>query len=379
MIAALLFPDLPALALNMALGSHKQVLVHSGGRVVAPASLAGMHIHRAMALRPQACPLSRQPALERSAWEHILENVFSFTPFIADGGLGRLFCAPDNLQALRTLISTTGACAGLAPTRTLALLAALSTQPGSMRTVDTDDIATFLDEVPVVRLQQLPELEINDAMVERLRLFGMPTLGRIRRLTRSQLTAQFGTAGSRLHELLHSIGDANPLPMYVPASVVESAVLLDDATREPSVLLSLLRSAVDTCVQNLGQQRTGRVEVALLDKANSVTVATSRILRATTNDTVHISAQTAAMLATLTASLPSCGVYGIRLRLGSLSILPPRQTTLFPPRPALSDIATPLAKRFPSIIKRISVLDANAYMPDRFAALEPWKGIAEGG
>ncbi len=393
MTASLLFPNLPALSLQMALGTRKPVLVHAGGRVIAPRDLAGLPLERAMALRPHYCPLTRQPALERAAWEHIVEEVFRFTPLISDAGLGRLYCAPDDLAAVRTLMESTSACVGLAPTRTMALLAALGARPGSMVTIDADDIAPYLDTLPVERLIELEELEIHQAMVERLRLFGLGTVGRLRRLTRSQLKAQFGQCGVHVHELLRSIADASPLPLHVPPPVCEAVVRLDDGTHEPALLETMLRKAVDDTVSQLGQRRSGRVEVALLDKADQPLHTSSRILRAPTQDVRHLHAQTSAMLAKAVGSKPlivngeqqvstqrltATGkqFFGVHVRLGALALIPPSQTSLFAIRPTISEISAPMARRFPQAIKRVTVIDAHAYVPDRFASIEPWKPVA---
>jgi hypothetical protein len=35
-----------------------------------------------------------------------------------------------------------------------------------------------------------------------------------------------------------------------------------------------------------------------------------------------------------------------------------------------------MARRFPQAIKRVTIIDAHAYLPDRFASIEAWKPVA---
>lgn len=369
MIATLLFPDLPALALQRAMGTRKQVLVCSGHHVVSPSELAGLPVERARALRPQACPFTRQPALERAMWERIVEDVFAFTPYIAEMGMGRLFCSPDNLPALRRLMDVTHACVGIAPTRTLSYCAALQARPGGMVCVDADQTNTFLEELPADVLLRIPELELDAEIPNRLTLFGLTSIGRVRRLSRSQFTAQFADAGIRIYDFLQTLTDANPLPLHVPPPVVDVTVPAWEATREPLHLETMLHEALAQAMVLLGAQRTGRAEVSFLDEANRTLCTVSRILRAPTADPRHLLVQTQAMM----RSLAPVDAMALRLRLGALSIIPPTQTMLFKHSPTNSEVNAPMSRRFPQAIKRVTVLDANAYLPDRFARIEPWR------
>ena len=374
MIASIHVPDLPALALQMALGTRKQLLVFSAGRIVAPYELAGMTVERAKTLRPYACPLTRQPSLEKTAWDHIVESVFDFTPYLSEVCLGRLFCEADNMTALRTLIGATHARVGLAHTRTMALLASLAAKPGGIVTVDNDDIPLFLDELPVSALTELTELELDSSFVQRLNLFGLGTVGRIRRLTRTQLHAQFGEQGVKVHQLLHSLTDRTPLPLYVPAPDVKITVQSYEPSREPGTLEAMLQEALAQAMVQLGNQRCGRVEIALLDSADNTTGCISRVLRAATTDPRHLLAQTTIMLHTLLPNVAD--VSALQLRLLSLSLTPPTQTLLFKQRPSSSDVNASVARRFPQAVKRVTVIDSRAYLPDRFATIDVWKPTA---
>ena len=278
------------------------------------------------------------------------------------------------MTALRTLIGATHARVGLAHTRTMALLASLAAKPGGIVTVDNDDIPLFLDELPVSALTELTELELDSSFVQRLNLFGLGTVGRIRRLTRTQLHAQFGEQGVKVHQLLHSLTDRTPLPLYVPAPDVKITVQSYEPSREPGTLEAMLQEALAQAMVQLGNQRCGRVEIALLDSADNTTGCISRVLRAATTDPRHLLAQTTIMLHTLLPNVAD--VSALQLRLLSLSLTPPTQTLLFKQRPSSSDVNASVARRFPQAVKRVTVIDSRAYLPDRFATIDVWKPTA---
>lgn len=376
MITALFFPNLPILAFQMVLGTTKSIIVHSGGYVTAPAQMSGIRIDQAMALRPLACPLSRQPALERAAWEHIIESVYKLTPSIVDVEPGRLLCSTNNILDITRLVARMGGCAGTARTATLAMLAAVSAHPGTIVRLDDDSSADFLDTLPLRVLHSFPELEISQRTTDRLELFGMGTIGRIRRLTRQQWQDQFQEQGLRLHEFLRSLSDSNPIPLYVPAPTATGIVSFSDPVTQPDLLQHSMNLALDNAIQHLQKQHTRRLEVSLLDASGNPLFTASRILRASTSQREHLLVQATAILNQLTTSHPlqvaQPSVQGLRIRLGALSVVPPSQTSLFRTKPNAEVISKSLARRFPAAIKHVRILDAYTCMPDRFALVEPW-------
>lgn len=80
-----------------------------------------------------------------------------------------------------------------------------------------DQKAVFLDGAPSTLLPVDPEL------ARRLDLTGLRTLGRIRRLARSALLAQFGWAGERIHRLAGG-EDREPLEVYTPVAVIRETL-----------------------------------------------------------------------------------------------------------------------------------------------------------
>jgi len=367
MITALFLPDLPARAAQDGLGVSDPVLVESRGRIVSPRSLAGLPTDRAKGLIPEALVVVRRPALEHAYWDRVLEAVFTITPLIVCQGPGRLLCAPDDVPRLRRLIEATEAQAGFARTRTLAMIAALTARPGGIVTVDDDDISRFLERTPVSVLCDIPELELDESTVERLQLFGLGSIGRLRMLTRRHLEAQFGDLGLRLHGFVQSVSAASPLPMYRPAPEIRERERFDDDEREPDALIAAAEVCLDRALVRLDRRRTVRLEVALLNRADVPAFRSARVLRIPLSDKPPLLTQIATMIRSLSA--PDRRVWGVGLRLATL--LPPavEQLPLFRPRPTPAEITAPLARRFPNAIKRIHVLDPYAYLPEKFCSM----------
>ncbi|RPI67643.1 MAG: hypothetical protein EHM43_07105 [Ignavibacteriae bacterium] len=365
-----LFIHVPVLAVQMALSITDEVIVQERGRVVAPAPLRGIPAERAARLFPQSRIVPRRTDWERAAWDRIVEEVWMFTPYIVDQQVGRLICTPDSMPKLRRLVEQTKAHCGLASTPTLSALAAASAQPGGIMTVDADETARFLDAMPVHLLQQLPELGVDDDMVERLELFGLRTVGRLRMLTRHHLQLQFGDAGVAIHELLRTIGDARPLPLYQSLPSIIEAERFDDAVHEPSQLLAAFERCAERAIERLDGRRTQRLDVSLLDRADAPYLTRSRILKQALGVFRPLRAQIDSIVKTMAQR--DRWSWGTQLRLASLSTPPPEQLSMFRPQATADDINTPLARRYPSAVKRIHVIDPNAYLPERFASMDSW-------
>ena len=368
MITALFFPDLPARAAQDGLGVSGPVIVESRGRVVSPRSLFGLPTDRARGLMPEARVVIRRPALEHAYWDRVLEAVFTITPLIVDQGMGRLLCAPDDVPRLRRLIEATEAQAGFARTRTLAMIAAVSARPGGIVTVDEDDVSRFLEQTPVSALQDITELELDEETVERLQLFGLSSVGRLRMLTRRHLNAQFGELGIRLHGFIQSVSAVSPLPLYRPAPEIRERERFDDEEREPDALIAAAEVCLDRAVERLDRRRAARLDVALLDRADVPAFRSARVLRIPLSDKQPLLTQISTLIRELSA--PDRRVWGVDIRLATL--LPPavEQLPLFRPRATPHEITAPLTKRFPNAIKRIHVLDPHAYLPEKYCSLQ---------
>ena len=106
---------------------------------------------------------------------------------------------------------------GLASGKFTAWVAANYASPVRPIRVTDAEKELFLDGAPSALLPVEPE------MARRLDVMGLRTLGRIRRLPRSSLLAQFGRPGERAHRLAGG-EDREPLAPYVPVPVVRETL-----------------------------------------------------------------------------------------------------------------------------------------------------------
>lgn len=399
MFGTLLFPDLPSIALGQSLGmwpsadSQQPIpIVHERGTVVSPHSLKGMPAQRAQELWPHAPLLVRQPSLEDAAWDAIVEQVFALTPYLFVHNR-RITAELSGVPA--EFVAYFNARCGIASSPTMSLLAALSAEPcADPVVVAAGKEASFLESLPVSALLELPELDVDVRMVEKLQLFGLGTVGRLRMLTAAQLKAQFGQGGVPVHALLSSLGKGLPdgvrgqesalKSMYELPPTITATERFTDGVQEPALLALAAGGLCNKVTKALlhGPWKTSRIDVSLLDKSDVPVKTASRILRAPTCDARFLATQVQAMLEGLVQR--GMWSWSVHLKLASLSRPVPHQLSLNSKTlmgrgyqetlaQAASALQGAMVKRFPGATKRVDVVDPWAYTPDRFAIIGQWR------
>lgn len=374
-ICCLHFPHYPALAARFALNTQRMVIVEANGRVMATTPdgtaggiTAGMSIGRARALVSDAVITERDHARELAVWETVMDMLYSSTPLLTSPRIGEAYCAVDNRERIATVLEQTLAQAGIARTRTLALLAAVRSRPSTMTYVHDDDEARFLAEWPVALLR---ELHVDDDTVERLELFGLATLAHLRHLTERHLHVQFGEEGRRLHALLKQLPVRTDLPFYTPPPSIDVVQHFDEAQREPSILEPLLLLMADQATQLLQGRRTSVIEVRARNNADVVVQRATRILKEPTTSASSIRTVGTILLRQILSAHQWW--YGIEVVLKGLMAPLVEQTSLFAQRASLDDVATHVYRRFPHAVLRIERHTPDAYLPEHTFALTHWQ------
>jgi len=374
-ICCLHFPHYPALAARMALNTQHMVIVEANGRVVATTPDArdhgiavGMSVERARALVSDAVITERDHARELAVWETVMDMLYCGTPLLTSPRMGEAYCAVDNRECIASVLEHTLAQAGIARTRTLALLAAVRSRPSTMTYVHDDDEARFLAEWPVALLR---ELQVDDDTVERLELFGLATLAHLRHLTERHLHVQFGDEGRRLHALLKQLPVRTDLPFYTPPPSIDVVQHFDDAQREPSILEPLLLLMADQATQLLQGRRTSVIEVRAMNSADVVVQRATRILKEPTTSASSIRTVGTIVLQSMMSAHQWW--HGIQLVLKGLVAPLVEQTSIFPQRASLNDVAMHVYRRFPHSVLRIDRHTPDAYLPEHTFALTHWQ------
>jgi nucleotidyltransferase/DNA polymerase involved in DNA repair len=179
---------------------------------------AGMTLRQALAQSPGAMVVPPDRVLYGNVWEAVLDAFEEITPEVEDSDLGRAYLnvaglerhyAGEDALCQRIIAAVKEASGlvsaiGLAEGKFPALAASTSVAPGEARMLTRGGEAAFLAPLPV---ELLP---IDQEAIDRLRLFGLDTLGEVAALTLPELQSQFGFAGRRIWQLANGI-DEEPL------------------------------------------------------------------------------------------------------------------------------------------------------------------------
>ena len=203
-----------------------QITPEAGRRSVRP----GQTLREATALCPQIAILEPHPARHRRVADALCEALGGVSPIVEQAepgtvfadlsGLDLLYPQPGDVEQaiLRAAPQTPPARVGVAGERFTAYVAARSAPRQRFLRVPPGESAAFLADKPVAWLP----FTTDDR--ERLRLFGIETIGALAALPRHAVAAQFGTRGEAAWL---AAGGADPTPVapdpFLHMSVVESS------------------------------------------------------------------------------------------------------------------------------------------------------------
>ena len=283
--------DEPALA-------HRPILLYEdrGGRATivaaeATAGLVGLPLRQAATRCPAAVVRRAQPAQVAQAVRLLRGVLDRFSPRVARqqqgadvaliAGLGASSMPAALALAARLLAAVQAAlrlspALGLAATPAVAHMAARIAGAGAAIVVPVGQEAAFLAPQPIALLPIVP------AIAERLRLFGLRTIGAVARLPRDALEAQFGIIGGALHDLAHGRDQAS---LWVAPSVAQVGVRrhFAGAVLDARVVLAALDGLAAALAVRLEAggwaARTLTLTVTLVDDRPQVAGRTSRSIK----------------------------------------------------------------------------------------------------
>jgi DNA polymerase-4 len=197
----------------------------------------GMPLQSALARHGQAALLPADIPLYRVAFNGILDALENISPLVEEADLGGAYIDIDGMHliypddkdiiaAVREVVPEAFAPQmGIAGNKFLAYLAARRSPPGGHQ-VFSGDVAPLLKDLPCV------VLPVSLKSLDKLREFGLNTLGQVTALPPGPFQSQFGPEGKRIWELAGGV-DATPLyPRMMEVKREETATL-------PSVTVSL--------------------------------------------------------------------------------------------------------------------------------------------
>lgn len=339
-------------------GDGLPLAVTDAGRVLHANTLAqsgsvqtGMPIQGALSRLPMlhTVPLSA-PALE-AGWAEVASTLPAYSPRVEGLNVGRALLTLTPLAAAELARALHGQ-VGLAQTCELALLAALSAQPGQVQAVGSEK--EFRQALP---LNVLRGVGLSAEMLERLRWLGLQQVGDLLKWSQAQQAAYLGAEFRTLRPYLHGCHSggvqAARLPSEVSARLDFNEPLYEPGEVEAAAadLVPLLQGALK---ERAPQQITVRAGVA------GVTLRATRPLKEHLRDSRALHR---AILRTLQdADAARYGIETLEVVLGSLT-RPAHQEDLWN-RAAAGEAARLAERRFPGSMQQVQWLDPYSLAAD---------------
>lgn len=353
---------------------NPRVAVHYNRRIICrsaalqSAGLAiGEEIERARSLFPDAAFHPSDPDMEEAVWETVLHMLADAGPHLLSLRPGWALLQPYDMMALERIATTLGGSLGVGPRRFIAMLAALEGEAGRSVRVGERDAGSFLERTSVGRLERFG---IDAETIERLELFGLVTLGRLSGLKRRHLQAQFGRAGSTIHDLLHPAGDDPAIPLFQPPPTLSATYDLEEPSVEPGELLPVLEHLVQEVTLRLGGLRAHLLTLRLAGRGARGGGLLRRVLKRPAAAIRPIRAAAIRLLEQMLA--PDDPIDAMTVELGGLLRPEIVQESLFDERPLIYETVRLIHRRYPGRLLRATIIDPHSYIPEDGIRLEPY-------
>ncbi|MCZ6726688.1 MAG: hypothetical protein O7A98_04960, partial [Acidobacteria bacterium] len=214
-------PELIGEALILLAGSGTAARVIVASRRARRAGIRrGASLAQARALLPKVTARGRDATCERAAQQSLLEIGEALSPRVEDAGNGTVYCDlnglerhwPQERELGAALIQSTERAAmtarvGIASSKLAARIAA--EQADSPTLVPVGEEARFLAPLPLSRLL------LETRILDRLRRWGIQSIGQFADLPGNEIASRFGEAGQVLHRQARGF-DTHPLKPHCP-------------------------------------------------------------------------------------------------------------------------------------------------------------------
>jgi DNA polymerase IV len=228
---------------------------------------AGMPLQQALARQENVRLLSADLPHYWSVFDEILDSLEQKSPLVEGSDLGQVYIGIEGLQliyrtdhdliaAVKEVIRDTfQPRMGIAGGKFPSYLAALYSSPGCCKVLN-GDLSAFLKELPC------DILPISLRSKDKLRDFGMRTLGQVSALPPGPLQSQFGPEGKRIREL--ALG-YDPAPLYprLMEEVIEENITLSSVTVSLEAILVSVESLLAKVFARIGPRGLGLSRLTL--------------------------------------------------------------------------------------------------------------------
>lgn len=257
----------------------------------------GVHSAMPMAAAMRLCPSAIVLPGRMDRYSEVSQRVFEifhrFTPLVEPLSLDEAFL---DVTSSQTLFGTAEAIArtiklqvatevgltisaGVAPLKFVAKIASDLCKPDGLMAIPLDQIAVFLDPLPVGRLWGIGE--VTEKLLTQI---SVRTIGDLRRLDPAILRAKLGRHGTHLHERAWGIDDSPVEPLHAIRSIGHEETFPVDITDAGCAWKEVLSQCIRT-VRRLREQNLRASTITLKVKYNDFKQITRSVtLAASTSD-----------------------------------------------------------------------------------------------
>ena len=353
MITTFYIPNVPAWAYGCQDKGPNLLVVADGAYALslstdlaAAGATVGEKVERLRHRFPALRVVSRNRTTEAIAWERLLERLNRETPQIYAPEIGRCSCQIKSLAVVEQLARNLDLLVGAGPSKRTAELAAFTAWRGIVNLVDFENPDRWITRLSV---QILAHYRFTPAMIERLELLGLVTLGAVRRLSKRHLIAQWGSEGERLWRFLRRRPDAG-IPLYRPPLQIKSSHRFEVEVLEPYSWVPLLQRIILELTSELDNLTAAWVSVRLDEGGLRSPEEYARLLPVPTSQAQVIERTVASLLMVRPEPIPFCVM---TVSLGGIQNVERIQASLFDRRPEIVELISRLARRFPNVLMRV--------------------------
>jgi len=296
------------------------------------------------------------PAYEQGARELIMCELNRASPSVTLLHDNFICVEVPTLNLARRITDWLRCRSGWAATDLAACFAALAGQVKELTAVAPGGEGEHIAAHPATSLLSFG---FEQEIVERLGLFGYRTIGSLMKITRKQMHAQFGTAGIRLHTLLHG-EPSTTLPSWAPPPTIEISFQFDEPVQEPENWLPILSRLSAQSVGMLNGMKATFARIVLDETESGKPFRYTIPLKHPSADAKLIGSRAQRMLQNRRFPPFSRMI----VVLGGLVQQESLQFDLFETRNGLDKARRAILRRYPNGLLQFEEIDVNAPLPE---------------
>ncbi len=249
----------------------------------------GVHSAQPIARAVKLCPHGILMPVRMARYKEISDKIFEifhrYTPLVEPLSIDEAFLDITGTERLlgdpvsaakeikETVLKETGltVSAGVAPSKFIAKIASDFDKPDGLTVIRADDVASFLDPLPISRMWGAGKVTI-----EKLSRYNIKTFSDLKKFPSNILERTFGKNGIRMQLLAMGIDDRDVEPVHETKSIGHEDTFSEDVTDIETSQKHLLRLSMKTAERMRGHKLKGKT-ITLKVKYSDFTQVTRSI------------------------------------------------------------------------------------------------------